>query len=111
MPYLLNPERGFIVTANNKIIDDSYIHHLNGPYMIDSRAQAIEEAIQACIEKGEKFDENNIMEKLLNIVKDPFCSDILPRIFNTIENDEKFKKIYFNSLSDEYLDESKVIIH
>jgi len=93
MPHLVNPERGFIVTANNHIIDDKYIHRLNGGYMIDSRAKAIEKAIQNFINQGQKIDEKIVMENLLNILEDTFCTDLVSLIFNTLEKDENYKKI------------------
>ena len=38
MPYLLNPDAGFIVTANNKTIDDSYPYYISNQFAPPSRA-------------------------------------------------------------------------
>lgn len=38
MPYLLNPDAGFIVTANNKTIDDSFPYYISNQFAPPSRA-------------------------------------------------------------------------
>ena len=42
LPRFANPERGFIVTANNRIVGDDYPHDLGGEYLSGYRAQRIE---------------------------------------------------------------------
>ena len=93
MPYLINPERGYIASANNHIVDNKYKHTLNGAFMIDTRSKAIENAIENYINLGIKIDEKIVMEKLLNIINDPFCSEVLSTIFNTLEKSDEFNKI------------------
>jgi hypothetical protein len=97
MPNLINPERGYIVTANNHIIDDKYIHRLNGGFMIDSRSKAIENAIQFYIDNRIKIDEKIVMEKLLNIIDDPFCIELLSAVFKTVENSSEYEKLIRSS--------------
>ncbi|OMJ80226.1 hypothetical protein SteCoe_19594 [Stentor coeruleus] len=89
MPYVINPKKGFIVTANNYPTDSNYKHFYNiGNYFSQGRAERIEELIQEKINKGEKFtavdqiklqqDELDIFAregvpnliKLLNVSKD-----------------------------------------
>jgi len=41
MPFLLNPKKGFIATANNKTIDDSFPYYISGLWADPSRAQQI----------------------------------------------------------------------
>ena len=41
MPYLYNPESGFIATANNKTIGDSFPYYISGLWADPSRAQQI----------------------------------------------------------------------
>jgi acyl-homoserine lactone acylase PvdQ len=108
MPHLINPERGFIVTANNHIVDNKYKHWLNGGFMIDTRAKAIENAIESLINAHKKIDESIVMEKLLNIINDPFCSLMIKAIFNTLEKDENYNKIFKES-SEGYYNKSKKI--
>jgi penicillin amidase len=41
MPHALNPERGFLVTANNRIVDATYPHFLSSSWMNGYRADRI----------------------------------------------------------------------
>ena len=41
MPFLYNPESGYIATANNKVIDDSFPYYFSGLWADPSRAQQI----------------------------------------------------------------------
>ncbi len=45
LPRLVNPPEGFIVTANNRIVDDDYPHHITSEWMTGYRAQRIEEML------------------------------------------------------------------
>jgi penicillin G amidase len=45
MPHALNPERGFLVNCNNKIIGDDYPHYLGQCWMNGYRAQRLEELL------------------------------------------------------------------
>jgi penicillin amidase len=45
LPRLVNPESGYIVTANNRIVDDDYPHHITSEWMTGYRAQRIEQML------------------------------------------------------------------
>ncbi|MGH2764422.1 MAG: penicillin acylase family protein [Actinomycetota bacterium] len=45
LPRSLNPERGYICTANNRIHDDAYPHHLGSDFLPPYRARRIAELI------------------------------------------------------------------
>jgi penicillin amidase len=45
LPRAVNPPEGFIVTANNRIVDDHYPHHITSEWMTGYRAQRIEEML------------------------------------------------------------------
>ncbi len=45
MPYLFNPPEGYIVTANNKSIDDTYPYYISNLWLHPSRAMRIHERI------------------------------------------------------------------
>jgi penicillin G amidase len=47
LPELTDPEAGYIVTANNRIVDDSYPHHISSDYLDGYRASRIETLIEA----------------------------------------------------------------
>jgi penicillin G amidase len=45
LPEITDPEAGFLVTANNRIVDDDYPHHLTSDYLDGFRAKRIEQLI------------------------------------------------------------------
>jgi penicillin amidase len=45
LPELTDPERGFVVTANNRIAPEDYPHHITSDYLDGYRAQRIEQLI------------------------------------------------------------------
>ena len=46
MPHALNPERGYLVNCNNKIVNDDYPHNLGNAWMNGYRAQRLTELIE-----------------------------------------------------------------
>jgi penicillin amidase len=44
-PFLLNPTKGFIVTANNRVAGDEYPHYLSDDYLSGYRAERIQEVL------------------------------------------------------------------
>lgn len=52
LPALYNPERGYIVTANNSVVDEAYPHFISYNWADGDRAQRIEELLQEQIEAG-----------------------------------------------------------
>ena len=46
LPELTDPERGYIVTANNRIVDDSYPHHITSDWLDGYRAKRVEHLIE-----------------------------------------------------------------
>jgi penicillin amidase len=63
LPHLYNPPQGYIVTANNRVVGDSYRYHLGNEFASGDRAQRIVELIEACERidvayvKGMHFDQ------------------------------------------------------
>lgn len=55
MPYEEDPERGFIVTANQAVIDDSYKHLLTKDWGYGARSQRINDLIEQKIADGGKI--------------------------------------------------------
>ena len=47
MPFAANPDRHYVVTANNQIVDDGYPHFLSGEYIDGYRAQRIAQLLEA----------------------------------------------------------------
>jgi penicillin amidase len=47
LPHLYNPPEGYIVTANNRVVDENYPHFLGNDYISANRALRIRELIEA----------------------------------------------------------------
>ncbi|MCH7739404.1 MAG: penicillin acylase family protein [Chloroflexi bacterium] len=45
MPHALNPDQGYLISANNRIVNDEYPHHLGSIWIPGHRANRIEEVI------------------------------------------------------------------
>jgi penicillin amidase len=45
MPEVIDPEKGFLVTANNRVVGDEYPHHITSDWLDGFRAQRIEQLI------------------------------------------------------------------
>ncbi|MBN1248859.1 MAG: penicillin acylase family protein [Anaerolineae bacterium] len=52
LPHVLNPPTGYVVNANNRVVNDSYPHWLGNDYCIGDRAQRIVELITAQSQAG-----------------------------------------------------------
>jgi penicillin G amidase len=46
LPELVDPEEGFVVTANNRVVDDAYPHHITSDWLDGYRARRIEQLIE-----------------------------------------------------------------
>jgi len=55
LPYSVNPEKGYIVTANNRQTPDNAMHDYGAGQMSTGRAQRIDEAIRHLIDSGKKL--------------------------------------------------------
>jgi len=47
MPHALNPQQGYLVHTNNKIVGDDYPYYLGNVWMNGSRAKRIEQVLQS----------------------------------------------------------------
>lgn len=50
LPEETDPERGYLITANNRIVGDSYPHHITSDWLDGYRARRIEELLRASSE-------------------------------------------------------------
>jgi penicillin amidase len=62
MPASLNPEKGYIVSANNKIIDDSYPYFISHDWAPPSRARRIEQLLEQKLSDGLSMQDIQIMQ-------------------------------------------------
>ncbi len=64
LPHMLNPSKGYIATANNRIVDDAYPHFLGYDYCVGDRAQRIVELL----EDRERIDRDYIQRMQSDLV-------------------------------------------
>ena len=93
MPFLLNPEKGYISNGNNKTIDDSYPYYISKYWADPSRAQQIEKRIDAIINDKRKIEVVDMMD-IQNDITSPFAKEINETILFLIKDEEteKFQK-------------------
>lgn len=82
-PYLLNPERGIIITANNKVIDDSYPYYISNFWEDPSRAKRIWEMLG----DRENITVPDIKEVQTDVVS-PFAREIAPYFVNAFDEQQ-----------------------
>lgn len=75
MPYLYNPPKGYIATANNKIVDENYPYYISNQWAEPSRIERIEEFI----ESKEKLSVED-MKLLQNDRLSSFAREVTPNI-------------------------------
>ena len=77
MPFLLNPKKGFISTANNKTIDDSFPYYISGLWADPSRASRINDLLST----DKKMTLKDMKEIQLDLTSN-FSKEILPHILD-----------------------------
>jgi len=86
MPFVKNPKKGYIVTANNYPMGPSYKHFFAvGSEFSEGRAERISELIQAKIDKGEKLTPDDMLSIQQDEV-DVHCRDALPEMLKFTEH-------------------------
>ena len=82
MPFLYNPSKGYIATANNKIVDDDYPYYISNQWAEPSRIERIEE----WLESKEKLTVQD-MKILQNDWLSPFAREVVPDIVKWLPQD------------------------
>ena len=93
---LINPRKGFIVTANNKMATSNYKFDFPG-YQNNIRAYRIREMIEEKIRKNEKINVATNIEIQMD-TKDCLAEEILPKILRIVEKAGKSHLPYYNEL-------------
>jgi acyl-homoserine lactone acylase PvdQ len=88
LPHVINPEKGYIVTSNNIHVDQNYKHLLQGGYIMDARARALEDELESWIKSGNKVDKDFIIKNMLGNVYDSYCKDILGFVQKILKNEK-----------------------
>ena len=83
-PQIVNPTKGYIITANNKIATDNIIFHKSIHMLPSSRAFRIDQMIKSFIDQGHKIDVEDIKKMQLD-VKDPYAEIILPKMLDLVQ--------------------------
>jgi penicillin amidase len=86
-PLILNPEKGYIVTANNKIVPDDYPYYISCDFDVPFRAERIEELLL----KEEKHTVASL-KKIQNDIFSKRAEFFLPFIKGFSPADEKARK-------------------
>ena len=79
LPRVMNPKKGFIVTANNRIVPEHAKLDIGATLTSTVRAQRITELLQLAIDKGHKLDQNDILS-IQNDTVDLMARDLAPII-------------------------------
>ncbi len=82
LPHLYNPPEGFIATANNKIVDDSYPYHISDLWESPSRYLRLREVLS---KPGEVFSVEDF-ERLQNDDFSFHAREIVPYIFAAFQD-------------------------
>jgi penicillin amidase len=85
LPALYNPSRGYIVTANNAVVDPAYPHFIASAWDFGDRAQRISELIEASINAGAVTADN--MATIQFDDKSLFAQQYLP-LLNGLSSDD-----------------------
>jgi len=93
LPHLYNPSTGFIATANNKIVPDSYPYYISILWEPPSRIERIEEILNS----KKRLSEENLKSLQTDLLS-PFVRKImqftLPIIREDVQHRENFRAIY-----------------
>jgi penicillin G amidase len=79
LPRVINPKKGFIVTANNRQMPDNVNIDVGATITSTIRAQRITELIQKGIDANHKFDYNDMLT-IQNDTVDLMARDIVPLV-------------------------------
>ena len=77
--HVVNPEKGYLVTANNKVAGKYYLDDFSKYSIYTARADRIQAMIEEVIQSGEKFTVQT-MRRMLTDTIDVYCLKTLPLI-------------------------------
>ena len=81
MPHVFNPPDGFIATANNKIINDSYPYHISNHWESPWRSIRISEVLK----EQERFSVEDIQRLQLDLIS-VHAREVIPLIFHAYDS-------------------------
>ncbi|UAA37221.1 penicillin acylase family protein [Paraneptunicella aestuarii] len=92
MPRTFNPKKGFIVSANNKIIGDEYPYFISKDWAEPARAQRIEELLEQQIE-GEQAVDLAFIQSMHADTKDVSALALVPVLLSLEPENDKQKQV------------------
>ncbi|MEU5413866.1 penicillin acylase family protein [Streptomyces clavifer] len=91
LPFEYNPERGYIVTANQAVIDDSYDHMLTKDWGYGARSQRINDLIGEKIKRGEKISTDD-MQTMQMDNQSAIAAELVPTLLKIGISDESVRE-------------------
>jgi penicillin amidase len=91
LPTTINPEEGFIATANNQVVDESYPYHITDFWAQSYRYERISEVLKA----GDNFTKEDMMALQMdqhNLQAREFLNDMVASI-EKMDTDNKYTKL------------------
>ncbi|MGW4228473.1 penicillin acylase family protein [Streptomyces sp. NPDC004980] len=91
LPYEYNPDRGYIVTANQAVIDDSYKHLLTKDWGYGARSQRINSLIGDKIKRGEKISTDD-MQTMQMDNQSAIAAELVPKLLKIGISDKSVRE-------------------
>src|SRR6478735_3781666 len=91
LPYEYDPERGYIVTANQAVIGDDYEHMLTKDWGYGTRSQRINDLIQKKIDDGEKISTDD-MQTMQMDNQSAIAAKLVPELKNISISDKNVRE-------------------
>ena len=88
VPHVINPPKGYIIVANNKVATDNIKHRTSLNQWTTSRAKRIEEVMKDLLAKGEKIGVEDMKALQLDVV-DPWARDFVPIMTKLVQDNYK----------------------
>ncbi|MCF7824065.1 MAG: penicillin acylase family protein [Candidatus Marinimicrobia bacterium] len=90
MPYLFNPDQGYIATANNKTIGDEFPYYISAYWEPPARANRINEMLRV---PGKKYDVNDMQAIQMDVLSD-HARDLTPYFVELLATSDRSQANY-----------------
>ncbi|MFI9627031.1 penicillin acylase family protein [Streptomyces sp. NPDC052042] len=91
LPYEYNPKRGYIVTANQAVIDEKYAHLLTKDWGYGSRSQRINDLIESKIKGGGKISTEDMQKMQMDNVSE-IAALLVPELMKINISDKSIRE-------------------
>lgn len=98
LPMVMNPSKGYYMTANNRIVPEKSKFDIGGTMISTGRALRIKEVLEKGIKEGKKFDAQDMID-LQQDMTDVIARDLKPHIVKIVERALKSDKWKFEQQS------------